>query len=162
MHRLLEREYLFPHDVGFNKPREGTVHARMYLPGAGVGRVRNDTRKRRAQNSLEIFFVRDVVDHPRLALFRRQQVKKCVVGIFPERERDLRDALSLKAAIFVRSKPDGDDVFKSDKQRDIFKIAARFHPRAHLFTRGAITQALRQRLCPTRLKLRRQHVDELR
>ena len=79
-----------------------------------------------------------------------------------KRLRDLGDGFSLKAAIFVRPKPDADDVFKSDKQRNVFKIAARFHPRAHLFTRGAITQALRQRLCPTRLKLRRQHVDELR
>ena len=49
-----------------------------------------------------------------------------------------------------------------DKQRDVLKIAARFHPGAHFLARTAVVQALRERFRSARLKFRRQHMDELR
>ena len=161
VHSLLEREHALLHDVFFNEPRECAVHARVDTPAAGVRRIRNDARERRAQDIFHVFFVRDVVDHPRIALFRRQQVKERIERVFLKRPRDLGDALSLKSAVFVRPEADSYYIVKADEQRDVLKVAARLHPRAHFLSRSIVEQALGQRLRAALLEFRRQHVDKL-
>ena len=78
-----------------------------------------------------------------------------------KRLRDLGDGFPLKAAVFVHLKPDGDHIVKADEQRDVLKVAARLHPRAHFLSRSIVEQALGQRLRAALLEFRRQHVDKL-
>ena len=148
VHSLLEREHALLHDVFFNEPRECAVHARVDTPAAGVRRIRNDARERRAQDIFHVFFVRDVVDHPRIALFRRQQVKERIERAFLKRLRDLGDGFSLKAAVFVHLKPDGDHIVKADEQRDVLKVAARLHPRAHFLSRSIVELGIYPAVAP--------------
>ena len=90
-----------------------------------------------------------------------QQIEQRGKGLLPLLLRDGRNALSLILAQIFQRDTGCNDILKTNKERDIFKVAAGQHASLERFAERGIRQVFRQDFQAALLALRRQNMDKL-